>query len=173
MESRLKIFGHAPHPMLIPFPLGLLATAVAFDLIHLFGGSDMWLEASYRMIAAGVIMGLVAAPFGWLDWFAIPKGTRAKGVGLIHGLGNGLVLVLFAISWLVRRGEPVDPGTAAFVLSFAGAGIAVFAGWLGGELVERLRVGVDDNAELNARNSLHEGVVHAGRPPAGGAPLPR
>lgn len=171
MESRLKIFGHAPHPMLIPFPLGLLATAVAFDLINLLGGSNIWLEASYRMIAAGVIMGVVAAPFGWIDWFAIPAQTRAKRVGLVHGLGNVAVLALFAISWLVRRGEVVDPGTAAFVLSFAGAGVAVVAGWLGGELVERLRVGIDDDAQVNARSSLREGVVHTG--PAGRAPLPR
>lgn len=25
--------------------------------------------------------------------------TRAKRIGLIHGLGNGLVLLLFAVSW--------------------------------------------------------------------------
>jgi uncharacterized membrane protein len=157
MQSRLKIFGHAPHPMLIPFPLGLLATAVAFDLINLFGGSDVWLQASYRMIAAGVITGLLAAPFGWMDWFRIPAGTRAKTVGLIHGLGNVTVVALFAISWLVRRGDIADPGAVAFVLSFAGAGLAVVTGWLGGELVERLRVGIDDEAGLNASSSLHQG----------------
>ena len=31
MESRAKLLGHPIHPMLIVFPLGLLATAVAFD----------------------------------------------------------------------------------------------------------------------------------------------
>ena len=30
MESRAKVVGHAIHPMLIPFPLGLLATAFVF-----------------------------------------------------------------------------------------------------------------------------------------------
>jgi uncharacterized membrane protein len=164
MQSRLKIFGHAPHPMLIPFPLGLLATAVAFDLFNLFGASDIWLEASYRMIAAGVITGLLAAAFGWIDWFAIPSKTRAKAIGLVHGLSNGAVLALFAISWLVRRGDVADPGAFAFVLSFVGAGIAVFAGWLGGELVERLRVGIDDDAGLNATNSLRQGAASIARP---------
>ncbi len=35
MESRAKILGHPIHQMLIPFPLGLLATGVVFDIIHL------------------------------------------------------------------------------------------------------------------------------------------
>ena len=30
MESKAKVLGHPIHPMLIVFPLGLLATAVAF-----------------------------------------------------------------------------------------------------------------------------------------------
>ena len=35
MECRAKAFGHGIHPMLFVFPLGLLATAVIFDIIHL------------------------------------------------------------------------------------------------------------------------------------------
>ncbi len=168
MESRAKLFGHAIHPMLIPFPLGLFATAVGFDLINLFGGSGVWLEASYRMIAAGIILGLVAALFGWIDWFALPSGTRAKRIGLIHGLGNVAVVTLFAGSWLVRIDTPSDPGAAAFVLSFAGAGLAVVTGWLGGELVERLRVGVDENANLNAPSSLARQPHPSPSPPSSG-----
>src|SRR5215213_1816537 len=36
----------------------------------------------------------------------------------------------------------------------AGASLAVVTGWFGGELVERLGVGVADGAHLNAPNSL-------------------
>jgi uncharacterized membrane protein len=165
VESRAKLFGHAIHPMLIPFPLGLFATAVAFDLIDLFGSSGVWLESSYRMIAAGIVVGLAAALFGWIDWFAVPSGTRAKGIGLIHGLGNVAVVGLFAASWLLRVDTPADPGAGAFVLSFAGAGLAAVTGWLGGELVERLRVGVDENANLNAPSSLaHQAHSHQPNP---------
>jgi uncharacterized membrane protein len=39
MESRAKILGHAAHALLIVFPLGLLATAVIFDVIYLFTGN--------------------------------------------------------------------------------------------------------------------------------------
>jgi hypothetical protein len=39
MESRAKILGHPIHQMLIPFPLGLLGTAVIFDIIYLIWGN--------------------------------------------------------------------------------------------------------------------------------------
>jgi len=42
----------------------------------------------------------------------------------------------------------------ALILSFAGVVLALVTGWLGGELVDRLGVGVDDGAHLNAPNSL-------------------
>ena len=154
MESRAKLLGHAIHPMLIPFPLGLLATSVAFDVVHLITGNGRWADVAFWMIAAGIIGGLAAAPFGTIDWLAVPSRTRAKTIGAVHGLGNVAVLVLFGISWLLRYGEPTDPGAFAIVLSFAGVALALATGWLGGELVERLRVGVDDGAHLDAPNSL-------------------
>jgi uncharacterized membrane protein len=82
MESRAKLFGHPIHPMLIPFPLGLLTTSVVFDVVHLLSGDGKWSEISFWMIAAGVIGGLAAAVFGLIDWLAIPSGTRAKAVGM-------------------------------------------------------------------------------------------
>ena len=158
MESKAKILGHAIHQMLVPFPLGLLATGVIFDVIYLIWGNPMIAAAAYYMIAAGIIGGFLAAPFGWIDWFAIPSGTRAKSVGLIHGLGNVVVLLLFIGSWYLRYTSTTpsvySPTTLALILSFAGAGLSGLTAWLGGELVDRLGVGVDDGAHLDAPNSL-------------------
>ncbi|HEY8459321.1 MAG TPA: DUF2231 domain-containing protein [Blastocatellia bacterium] len=154
MESRAKLFGHAAHPILIVFPLGLLATAVIFDIISILTDMGGWSEIAFWMIAAGIIGGLVAGIFGLIDWLAIPSNTRAKTIGLWHGLGNVVVIGLFIVSWILRAYSPADPGAAAYVLSFAGAGLALVTGWLGGELVERLGVGVDDGAHLNAPSSL-------------------
>lgn len=154
MESKAKVLGHPLHQMLIVFPLGLLATAVVFDVIHLVSDNPTMATVSYWMIVAGILSGFLAAAPGTVDWLAIPGGTRAKRVGLVHGLGNVLVLLLFIGSWLLRRDLPEQPETAALVLSFAGAGISLITAWLGGELVDRLGVGVDDGAHLNAPNSL-------------------
>ena len=154
MEARARLFGHPIHQMLIVFPLGLLATAVVFDVIHLASGNGYWSEIAYWMIAAGVVGGLVAAPFGTVDWTKIPTGTRAKRVGLLHGVGNVVVVVLFVGSWLLRRDDPRAPEGLALALSFAGAGLSVVTGWLGGELVDRLAIGVDDGAYPDAPSSL-------------------
>jgi uncharacterized membrane protein len=154
MESRAKLFGHPIHQMLIVFPLGLLATALAFDVIHLVTGNGFWSELAFWMIAAGVITGLLAAPFGFIDWLAIPAGTRAKRIGALHGAGNVVVVLLYAASWLSRSELPSTPGTLAYLLTFAGGGLALITGWLGGELVDRLSVGVDDGAHVNAPSSL-------------------
>lgn len=154
MESKAKFLGHAIHPILIVFPLGLLATAVVFDIIYLIWGHSDMASVAYWMMAAGIVGGLVAAPFGLVDWLAIPSGTRAKTIGLLHGITQLVAVLLFAASWLLRYDLPQRPPMVASVLSLIGAGVAVFGGWLGGELVERLGVGIDEGANLNAPSSL-------------------
>jgi uncharacterized membrane protein len=155
MTSRAKALGHPIHPMLIPFPIGLLTTAVVFDIIWLATDRVGFTAAAAYAIAAGIIGGLVAAPFGWIDWFKIPADTRAKQVGLWHGLVNVVVLVLFAISWWLRLDAGAwNPTAWALVCSFVGVVVAVVAAWLGGELVDRLGIGIDEGANPDAPNSL-------------------
>jgi len=155
MESKAKLFGHSVHQMLIVFPLGLLATAVVFDIVYLATDNAMMAAVAYWMVAAGIIGALVAAPFGTIDWLAIPPDTRAKKIGAIHGGGNLVVALLFIGSWVLRGDADNVPPTLAYVLSFAGAALALFTGWLGGELVTRLGVGVYADANPNAPTSLH------------------
>ena len=163
MESKAKALGHPIHQMLIPFPFGLLATAVIFDIVYLFVGDPVTQGTlalvAFWMIAAGIIGGVIAAPFGLIDFLAIPQGTRAKSVGLLHGVGNVFVLLLFAVSLWLRYSAPAialtrEPTTAAVVIALAAFALAGATGWLGGELVDRLGVGVDDGANLDAPNSL-------------------
>jgi len=50
--------------------------------------------------------------------------------------------------------DAVHAALAAFASAATLALIGAFAGWLGGELVDRLGVGVAEGAHLNAPNSL-------------------
>lgn len=154
MESKAKIFGHPAHTILIAFPLGLLSTAVIFDTLHLLTKKPKLGEQGLAMTGAGILGGLVAAPWGLVDWLAVPDGTRAKEIGRWHGIGNVAVLGLFGASWVLRRPVPEKPGGLPFALSLLGFSLAGVTGWLGGELVDRLGVGVDDGANLNAPSSL-------------------
>jgi len=167
MESRFKLFGHPVHPMLIVFPLGLLGTAAIFDAIWLVTRNPQGTALSFYLIAAGIIGGLLAAIPGFVDFLGIPTGTRAHRIALFHGAGNVVVVMLFAGSWWLRQQQLTQPDTLALVLSFGGVALALVTGWLGGELVDRLGVGVDPGAHLNAPSSL------SGRAATSGPERPR
>ena len=154
MDSRAKILGHPIHQMLIVFPLGLLATSFIFDIVYLATDNSRFADISFFMIASGIVGGLLAAVFGLVDWLAIPRETRAKRIGAIHGIGNVIVVGLFAASWLLRYDAPLLPETLAIVLSGIAVSLALGTGWLGGELVDRLGVGVDTGAHLDSPSSL-------------------
>jgi uncharacterized membrane protein len=156
MRSRVRVAGHAVHPMLVVFPLGLLGISVVFDILGLATGQNVWGTVAYWDIAAGLVMGLAAGLFGFLDLLGIPSGTRAARVGLMHAIFNVVVLGLFAVSFAIRTlDRSILPSALAFILSVTGLGLAVISGWLGGELVEQLGVSVSEEAGLNAPSSLH------------------
>lgn len=163
MEARAKLLGHPIHQMLIVFPLGLLATSFFFDLAYLATKNGQLAVVSYWMIVAGVIGGLLAAVFGLIDWLGIPSNTRAKAIGAWHGGGNVIVTLLFATSWWLRRGDPSLPSMTMIVLSAIAVGIALVTGWLGGELVDQLGIGVNEDAHVDAPSSLRAKSAPASR----------
>jgi uncharacterized membrane protein len=155
MESRVKFLGHPVHPMLIVLPLGLFIAAVVFDAVYLWRGEGTLATVGYWNMAGGIIGGLLAAVFGLLDWLAIPSGTRAKRIGLLHGATNVVVVAMFAAVWVMRSRMPDPaPTTNTFIIEATALVLGAIAGWLGGELVDRLGVGVDDGASLDAPSSL-------------------
>ena len=155
MESRIKLAGHPVHPMLVVLPLGLFSTAVVFDIIYLITNDRVFADVSFWEITAGIVGGLLAAVFGLLDWSAIPKGTRAKRIGLMHGTGNVVIVALFLVSWLLRLSDHAyAPNVLPFLLGLVAVLGALVTAWLGGELVFRLGVAVDRDAGLDASNSL-------------------
>jgi uncharacterized membrane protein len=154
MEAKAKLFGHPVHQMLVVFPLGLLATSFFFDVAYLiFHRSDLAMVSDW-MIFSGVIGAVIAAVFGLIDWVSIPRRTRAKKVGFLHGVGNVIVVGLFGASWFLRQPTPSDPTILTILLSSMGVGLALITSWLGGELVDRFGVGVADGAHLDAPGSL-------------------
>jgi len=141
--------------MLVMFPVALYITGFIFDVIHLFSDNGIFAEVGFWCITVGLIGAVLAAVTGLADWSKIPTGTRAKSVGVRHGVLNSFALLAFLISWLLRLDEPNHaPGTGLVILELIAVGASGFAAWLGGELVDRLGVGVDEGANTNAPSSL-------------------
>ena len=164
MQSKARVLGHPVHPMLVVIPLGLFIAAAALDALYYWRGDTLFATISYYNIAGGILGGLLAAVFGLVDWSAIPPGTRAKRIGLFHGALNVIMVMLFSAVWLARTALP-DYAPTTFILGVEAVAItmAMIAGWLGGELVDRLGVGVDEGANLNAPSSLSRRPASAGR----------
>lgn len=154
MESRVRFLGHPVHQMLVVFPAGLLTTSVVFDIIHLATDNPTMAVVAFYLVVAGVLAGALAAPFGLIDWMAIPRNTRARSIGAMHGGGNAVALALFIGSALLRADAPQAPTLLPQLLSFVAAGMMLVTAWLGGELVGRLGIGISDEVGVNAPSSL-------------------
>ena len=80
-----------------------------------------------------------------------------------------LVEATFAAAWLMRRDTfDLAPTTGVFMIEVGALLLGCVGGWLGGELVDRLGVGVDDGANVNAPNSItHRSTrpIESGRMP--------
>ena len=154
MQSRARFLSHSIHQIVIVFPLGLLFTSVVFDIIGLVSGAPQWSYIATYMIGAGLVGGIAAAVFGFVDYLAIPPHTRARRTGRIHGLASVCMVLLFGIGEWLRIGPVSQPTVAALAFSLAGVLVGGLAGWLGGELVTRMGIGVDDDAGLDAPGSF-------------------
>jgi uncharacterized membrane protein len=153
MKSHARLFGHPLHQMTVIFPAGLLAITAVFDLIGVLTDSLALSNAAYWTLVAGLLGAVLAMPSGWVDWHALPVGSRARRIGAWHGVGNGLLSIVFAASLMLRT-DGAAASRVAIALSATGLVGLVLTAWLGGELVSRLGVGVDPNAHLDASNSL-------------------
>ncbi|HZC85257.1 MAG TPA: DUF2231 domain-containing protein, partial [Rubrobacter sp.] len=79
----------------------------------------------------------------------------AHSIGVWHAVLSGSMVAVFAVSWLLRfLGEPTEPSVIPIMLSLLGMSLARLTGWFGGELVERLGVGVYEGAHFDAPSSL-------------------
>jgi uncharacterized membrane protein len=155
MESRTKALGHPVHPMLVVLPLGLFTGAVVFDAIYLWWEFPSLASVGYWNIAGGIGGGLLAAAAGLLDWLAIPPGTRAKRIGILHAVVNVAAILVFAgVFWMREGTAGFAPTGSLFIVEVLALLLGATGGWLGGELVDRLGVGVDNGAHLDAPSSI-------------------
>jgi uncharacterized membrane protein len=155
MKARITLLGHPVHQALVAIPIGLYVIAVLFDIITAFKPIPALAIASYWNLVAGVIGALLAAVFGLVDWTKIPKRTRARRLGIYHALINVTATVAFAGAVAMRwNTDSYFVTTGALLLELAGFVIVGVGGWMGGELVDRLGIGVHEHAHADAPSSL-------------------
>src|SRR4051794_33628076 len=141
------VYGHPLHPVLVPIPIGCWVAAFVFDVAsHVVDDGAFLVRGAYWLVGLGVLGALAAATVGFLDLFAIPSGTRAAGVALVHMTLNLTVTVLFAVEFWLRRSRQQLEATPAWLIVLSAVGLVGLsaAGFLGGELAYRFGVRVAD-----------------------------
>lgn len=139
-------YGHPFHPLLVTLPIGAWVSSLIFDIVARAGGDEgAFSRGAYWLVGIGVIGAAVAAVFGLMDLLTIPGGTNAKTTALTHMSLNVVVLVLFVVSFLLRRSDGAQNAeTTPFVLTIVAIALLSVSGWLGGRLSYRFGVRVAD-----------------------------
>jgi uncharacterized membrane protein len=123
--------------MLVLVPLGLLAASVAADVAFLATGNSSWAEIAFGLIGGGVAAAILAAPFRFIAWMAMPYSDQEERMGRRQGTLNLVGFTLFILGWLVRRPDGHVPPTSALVFSVVGLGLTGVTAWLGGRPANR------------------------------------
>jgi uncharacterized membrane protein len=143
-------YGHPLHPLLVTVPIGAWVASFIFDIASRTSDSaKVFAEGAYWLIGLGVVTALLAAVWGLMDLFAIPRRTRAFRTGLLHLMFNVTTVVLFAISFLVRHsddGYEKKTSIGLLILSAVALAVLTVSGWLGGRLAYRFGIRVIDEA---------------------------
>ena len=145
-RSTAQIGGHPIHPMLIPFPITCLVGAFVTDLLFLNSGDRGFATASHWLIGFGIGTALLAAVFGLIDYMGDDR-IRRLGVALQHMLANVTAVVVSVINFMIRLDDPTDVGSLGVYLSGAVVVILLYSGWLGGHMVYRHRVAVQETPD--------------------------
>jgi uncharacterized membrane protein/nitrite reductase/ring-hydroxylating ferredoxin subunit len=139
-----KPIRHPLHPALVHFPIGLFVLSLFFDLAALFAAAGTTVvRGAFYAIVGGVIMALLAAIPGFVDWWDIRSDHPAKRLATYHMALNLFAVALYVVNLFVRLGEldRTQPTILAMAMSVIGVGTIAVSGYLGGKLVYNNGIG--------------------------------
>jgi uncharacterized membrane protein/nitrite reductase/ring-hydroxylating ferredoxin subunit len=130
--------------MLIPFPIAFFTGALVADIVALALTDATWGHMASWLDIGGVVMGLVAAFPGLIDYFAtVPPNSTAKSRATKHMVLNVTIVAIFFFANMARIVGDLRPSGTTLLLEALGVILLVISGWLGGTLAYRNQIGVD------------------------------
>jgi nitrite reductase/ring-hydroxylating ferredoxin subunit/uncharacterized membrane protein len=133
-----KQLGHPMHPILTQVAIGAWCMGGLFDAVAAGGGPPEAAWAADRLIEIGTVAAVPTALTGLADFSTFPEWAAKPAT--LHAIMNVLGVGLFTASIAQRRRGNIKRGRA---LSWSALGLAAAAGWLGGQLVSKHKMGVD------------------------------
>jgi uncharacterized membrane protein/nitrite reductase/ring-hydroxylating ferredoxin subunit len=139
-----RFMGHPLHSLLAHFPVGLFFLSLVLDLASFAWPDAILVQAAFYSIVIGLIMAVLAALPGIVDYTEIRRDHPARKIATTHMLLNFLAVALYAVNAGVRSGVLDNPRAPVvpFVLSLAGVGLLSISAYLGGKLIYTNGIGV-------------------------------
>src|SRR5213593_232483 len=158
-----KPLRHPLHPLLVHFPIGLFILSLLLDLASFaFRSTPDLVRGAFYAMLLGIIMALIAAVPGFVDYTDIRGDHPGKRTATAHLTLNLIVVGLYGINLGVRSSTlnafrtPAGP----LILSLVGIALLSVSGYLGGRLVYDEGIGVGRHKR---RTPTPESTVHLTR----------
>jgi uncharacterized membrane protein len=141
LQPTAQVARHPIQPMLVSFPIVCFIGALLTDITYAVTAEIMWADFSAWLLVVGVIIGILAAIAGLIDFLG-SRGIRNLGTAWLHLTGNLIVLVLAFFNALIHtRDAWTSVVPMGLVLSIITVLILPVTGWLGWTMVYRYGVG--------------------------------
>jgi uncharacterized membrane protein len=146
MQSKVRLFGHPVHPMIVPFPIAFYTATLVSSIVYATNGDTFWFHVAFIANCAALVMAAVAVLPGLIDWLSIPELTDAKTTGLKHMVANVFTLGLFTANAAVvypKLDDPHPTVQSSIMLTGFGFLIMLYAGFKGWKMVQTHHIGID------------------------------
>jgi uncharacterized membrane protein len=142
LRATAQIVRQPIHPMLVPVPIVCFIGALLTDIAYAMTAQMMWADFSAWLLTVGVIVGMLAAIAGLID-FLSNRLIREQAQAWPHMIGNLAVLIIAFFNTLVHtRDAWTSVVPTGLILSAITVAILPITGWLGWGLVYRQGAGV-------------------------------
>ena len=119
------------HGILAAYPLAAFTGALLTDITYANSANMQWANFSVWLIAAGVVMGILAAIAGIVDAW-MHRGRRRRGRPAWHGVATIVMLVLATVNGFVHsRDAWTSVVPDGLILSALTAFLALVTAWSG------------------------------------------
>jgi uncharacterized membrane protein len=141
-RSTVSLGGRPLHAMLVPIPFVCFLATLITDIVYWQTAAMLWADMSAWLLVVGLIVSLVAAPAGMIDFLVDPR-IRELRAAWIHGIGNVAALILSIFNCLIHtRDAYTSVVPSGLILSALVVVILLISVWNGWALVHRHGVGV-------------------------------
>lgn len=153
MKSSVNLANHPLHPILVPIPIGAFLLTLIGDIAYTATSNTFWYSFSSWTMGIGIVGALLAAIPGFLDYISVVPEGEPKRQATVHMAVNLGIVAIFALNLVMRLFTTASTGAnwwLSLIMTVVGVGALMYTGWLGGELVYRHRMGIDERVHPEA-----------------------